>query len=136
MKNFVSEGKTVTFTAGAAYTSGDVVPLGKMAGIAANDIANGAVGVAVIEGEFNLAKTTGTAYAIGDLLDWDVSAAKLGKAITPASGDIEDCQTVVTRPLEFSRSLPARLRGQKPCKPVVMIVPAPPVQLQADRARE
>ena len=90
MKNFVSEGKTVTFTAGAAYTSGDVVPLGKMAGIAANDIANGAVGVAVIEGEFNLAKTTGTAYAIGDLLDWDVSAAKLGKAITPASGDIED----------------------------------------------
>ena len=63
-------------------------------------------------------------------------AAEASVVSVAASGDVEDCQTVVTRPLEFSRSLPARLRGQKPCKPVVMIVPAPPVQLQADRARE
>ncbi len=63
-------------------------------------------------------------------------AAEASVISVAAAGDIEDCQTVVTRPLEFSRSSPARMRGQKPCKPVVVIVPSPTVQLQADRARE
>lgn len=92
MKNYVGSGHTVQFTAGSAISSGDVVVLGTATvGIAANDVASGAVGVAVIEGEFRVDKITGTAWAVGDILDYDVSAGDFGKAITPTTGDMENC---------------------------------------------
>lgn len=88
MKNYVGPGNTVQFTAAAAITAGDIVVLPELVGIAQNDVASGAVGVLVIEGEFEYDKATGTAHAVGDLLDYDVSADNVSTGITPASGDV------------------------------------------------
>lgn len=90
MKNYVGEGKTITITAAAAITSGDVVASNALLGVAQNDAANGAQVVLAIEGVFRIAKAVGVMNA-GDKLDWDTSASNLGKGITPAAGDIEDC---------------------------------------------
>ena len=88
MKNFISNGSAISFTAGIAYTSGDIVVFPELVGVAADDIANAAVGVAVLDGEFEYTKIAGTAHAIGDLLDYDLSADSVGKGITPAAGDV------------------------------------------------
>ncbi|MEL1250087.1 hypothetical protein [Aurantiacibacter gilvus] len=63
-------------------------------------------------------------------------AAEASVVSVAASGDVEDCQTVVTRSLEFSRAASVNVRDQRPCRPAVVVVIAPTVQLQADRARE
>jgi predicted RecA/RadA family phage recombinase len=73
--NFIEEGEKMTFTATAAYNSGDLVNLGNgYFGIADNDIANGAVGSASVEGVFEVPKdssdftslvgTTATLYVV------------------------------------------------------------------------
>ena len=46
MKNFVQDGKNISFTAGADIASGDPVVIGQLPGVAASSVANGAVGVA------------------------------------------------------------------------------------------
>ena len=88
MKNYVGPGDTVQFVSSGGDSAGDIIVLPELVGIAANDVADTETGVAVIEGEFSYAKTTGTAWAVGDLLDYDVSADEVSKGITPASGDV------------------------------------------------
>lgn len=66
MKNYVQEGCTVTFTAGADITSGSGLLLGStLFGVACTNVANGAVGEAMICGGFSLPKAavTNTAFA-------------------------------------------------------------------------
>ena len=94
MKNYVSDGKTVTVTAPAAVTSGDPVRIAALLGIAQNDAASGASVVLALEGVFMLPKATGT-LAVGVMLDYDDSAGNFDDAITPAAGDIEDCAIVL-----------------------------------------
>ncbi len=88
-KNFYAHGETVNYTATSDVVSGQVIVLGGIIGIAHTDIKTGEEGALGIEGVYELAKTTGTAYTLGQRLQWDVSANKLvGPAATPAAGDI------------------------------------------------
>lgn len=85
------EGDVLDHTAGSDISADDVVELGDSIGIALVDIANGEEGAVAVEGVFTVDKATGTAWSQGDKLDWDTSAGKFSKGITPASGDITSC---------------------------------------------
>lgn len=90
-KNYVQPGKVLEHTAGAAISSGDVVEMGNIVGVALGDMASGDVGSVQVDGVFTLAKTSGTAWSQGDALDWDTSAGEFTKGLTPATGDISGC---------------------------------------------
>lgn len=76
MKNFKSQGNTLTFTAGAAYSSGDGVLVGTIFGVAAGDIANGAEGVINLDGVYELTKAASQAWTVGAPIYWDATGAK------------------------------------------------------------
>lgn len=84
MKNYVSKGDTITFTANAAHSSGDGVLLGSLFGFATGDIANGAEGVLQLTGVFTHAKTASQAWSAGDKVYWDDTNKVLTKT---ASGN-------------------------------------------------
>lgn len=87
--NYVSAGDVIQFTAGADISSGDVVVIGKILGVALQDIANGATGSVAIRGRFNCPKVSAAVIAQGESLTWDVSAGAFDdSAATPASGDV------------------------------------------------
>jgi predicted RecA/RadA family phage recombinase len=91
------EGHVIDYTEpnSAAISAGDVVEMGdKTVGIALQDIAQAGTGPVAIEGCFTVPKTTGTAWAVGDVLDWDTSAGTFGRDVTLATGDIGDCAIV------------------------------------------
>ncbi|MBR9837032.1 MAG: DUF2190 family protein [Rhodobacteraceae bacterium] len=71
MKNFKSQGNTLTFTAGAAYLSGAGVLLGSIFGVAAGDIASGEDGVINLVGVYELPKTASQAWTVGAAIYWD-----------------------------------------------------------------
>lgn len=80
MKNFHSNGDYITFTAGAALTSGMIVKVGSLFGVATGDIANGEEGVLSLKGVYTLPKTSGasTALTVGGPVYFDTSAAATG----------------------------------------------------------
>lgn len=90
MKNYVNDGKTVQITAAAAHTSGDIIVTKSLVGIAQGDADNAATAILAIEGVYRLPKNTSTAIDLGDLVDYDASADEVTKAITPATGDVQD----------------------------------------------
>jgi len=77
MKNKIKDGKTMNYTASADISSGDLVVVGVRVGVAAADIANGAVGVLEMEGVFELPKVTG-AITQGALVYWDADGTPVG----------------------------------------------------------
>jgi len=79
MKNFVQEGNTITVTAPAVVTSGQLVVVGSIAGVAAFDAASGADVEVTVEGVFELPKVTTDVVAQGDKLYWDSGQLKLTK---------------------------------------------------------
>lgn len=87
MKNYKQNGDVLTFTAGATITSGMIVKVGDLFGVAVTDVANGAEGELALKGVYALPKTTGagTALAVGDPVYFDTSAAATGAV----SGDDE-----------------------------------------------
>ena len=90
--NFVQNGDAMSITAGATYSSGDVVVVGEQIGIAVNDIASGAVGVVNMCGVFNVPKVSGAVIAAGESVIWDTSAGAFDdNAATPATGDVSAC---------------------------------------------
>lgn len=90
--NYVQEGNVVEFTAGSAISSGDVVVIGGLLGVALADVANGAVGQAQVSGVFTLPKVSAAVIAAGERVQWDVSATGIeDAAATPASGDLVNC---------------------------------------------
>jgi len=75
VQNFVRDGDTKKFTAGSALGAGVGVLLGpSLVGIVTNDVANGAVGEAMLTGVFDVAKATGAAWTDGLKLYWDDTA--------------------------------------------------------------
>jgi len=97
MQNFVQHGSSVEYTAGANISSGDVVIVGSLVGIAATDIANGATGTVAIEGVFEVACNSADVITQGMTLDWDASASEFVDAIgSAATGDNEDGVVAVT----------------------------------------
>ena len=80
MKNFVQEGKTLTFTAPTGgVVSGGAYLVGGVVAIAAADAAETEEFEGVLEGAFTLDKVTGTAWTAGDRLYWDNSTKKATK---------------------------------------------------------
>ena len=92
-----SEGEVIEYSnAGAAIASGDVVAMNDIVGIAVTDIAaTTGVGSVAIEGAFTVAKTAGTAWNVGDSIDWDASASSFHKGVTPAAGDVTLCAVCI-----------------------------------------
>lgn len=84
MKNYVCKGDVFEFTAAGAITSGQPVLMGATVGIAAKSGVSGDVIPVNTEGVYNVAKTTGQAWAIGALLYWDAGASRF---TTTASGN-------------------------------------------------
>lgn len=99
MKNAVSKGLTMDYTATADITSGQVVLVGAMIGIAVSALASGETGALTVEGVFTVPKSTGV-VAQGAQVYWDNTNKNVtttatdntpcGKAfIAAASGDAE-----------------------------------------------
>jgi predicted RecA/RadA family phage recombinase len=89
MKNYVQDGKYIEFTAGATITSGQLVQVGDLHGVAVTDVANGAVGALAMEGVFTLPKLTGAA---GD-------ACTAGGPVYFSSGSVSGSDSSGTRKL-------------------------------------
>ena len=93
--NYVTDGDVIDYTAGANITSGSVVKIGQILGVALVDIANGATGSVAIEGVFTAPKVSGAVIAKGESLTWDVSAGAFDdNAATPATGDVTGAPAV------------------------------------------
>jgi predicted RecA/RadA family phage recombinase len=97
--NFVQAGDVIQYTAGANITSGSVVRIGQILGVALVDIANGATGSVAIKGVFSVPKVSGAVIAAGESLTWDASAGSFDdNAATPASGDVTGAAAVAVEP--------------------------------------
>lgn len=79
MKNYVQEGKTLTITAPAAVSSGQLVVVGSIVGVAAFDAGLDADVEVVTQGVFELPKINTDVIAQGDKLYWDAGQSKLTK---------------------------------------------------------
>ena len=87
--NFVQPGDVIDHVATANISSGDVVKVGAILGVALADIANGDTGPVAVRGVFTVPKVTAAVIAAGEDLTWDVSAGKFDdNAATPATGDV------------------------------------------------
>lgn len=94
MKNFIQEGRRITWTngTGSDVAAGDPVVVGALLCVALVDIADGASGQLATEGVYELPKVadvSGHAIAQGEELVFDVSVGKfdLGAAVA-AEGDL------------------------------------------------
>lgn len=93
--NYKSSGDVIQVTAGSAITSGSVVKVGQILGVALTDIANGSTGSVAIRGIFTVPKVSAAVIAQGESLVWDVSAGAFDdNAATPATGDVSGAAAV------------------------------------------
>jgi predicted RecA/RadA family phage recombinase len=96
MRNFVARGDRIVITATSNVTSGSGVLVGSLFGVAEGDIANGAEGVIVLEGVFDLPKAPSQAWTVGQLIYWDTANSRatnvagsnklIGVAVAPVGG--------------------------------------------------
>jgi len=92
-----SEGEVLTYNnTGSAIVSGAIVAMADLVGVAIVDIAaTTGIGSVALEGAFTVDKITGTAWVVGDAVDWDASLSKFGKGITTAAGDVTTCAVCI-----------------------------------------
>lgn len=101
MKNYIQRGENLTIPAPAAISSGDVVIVGEIIGVAAAGAAIGESVDVVTEGVFELSKAA-EAFAVGAAIYWDSASklatstatdnTKIGVAIeAAAAGDATAC---------------------------------------------
>ncbi len=83
-KNFVhKDGDQIEVVApGGGVTSGGVVVIGDLIGVALISAAAGELFTMKLNGVFNAVKDTGDSFAVGDLVDWDGA-----KAVAAAAGN-------------------------------------------------
>lgn len=86
----VQRGDVLSWTnGGSAVSSGAVVEVKHILGVALTDIAGSATGAVAIEGVFTVPKVSAAVFVVGEKLIWDTSAAAFDdSAATPATGDI------------------------------------------------
>lgn len=72
MTNYVNEGENLQITAPYDCDAGEGALVGKIFGVAVNDVLSGASGVFATEGVFDIAKTTG-AITLGAPVYWDIA---------------------------------------------------------------
>jgi predicted RecA/RadA family phage recombinase len=80
-KNFVQEGETIDLlvednTDAVTINSGDGFVVGSIFGVAIKDVAPGETGPFKVTGVWDLAKTTGEAYTVGQRIYWVASTGK------------------------------------------------------------
>lgn len=97
--NYIQPGDVIQYTAAADITSGQVVKMGNILGVALVDIPNGATGSVAVRGVFRVPKVSGAVIKAGESLTWDVSAASGAgsfddNAATPATGDVTGAAAV------------------------------------------
>jgi predicted RecA/RadA family phage recombinase len=80
MKNYIQPGTVITLAAPYTVTSGQGAQVGSIFGVASADYTSGADGEFEIEGVFELAKATGTAWVPGQKIYWD-NSAKVATAV-------------------------------------------------------
>lgn len=87
--NYKQVGNTLEYSnTGSAISSGDVVIVGGLVGIAETDIAaSTGVGTVNIEGVYEVACNTADVITVGQKLTWDASADEFVDTNTPATGD-------------------------------------------------
>lgn len=86
MKNFIQPGQNLTLAAPAGgVSSGGLVIVGKLVGVASTDAAAGSPVAVATEGVYELPKDATTAVAAGDALYWDVADGEINKS---AAGNI------------------------------------------------
>ncbi|HWB49145.1 MAG TPA: DUF2190 family protein [Stellaceae bacterium] len=83
MQNKVQSGKLITITAPADTTSGAIVSVGLIFGVATNTVSSGDPLVVDTEGVFDLPKTSAQAYSVGDPIYYDGDT----KLLTNDAGD-------------------------------------------------
>lgn len=116
MKNGIQSGATISFTAGANLSSGDVVVLGNQLGVVQATVASGAVGTACMEGVFSLPKTSGasTAMTVGSSPIWDVSAgAFIKQGSSTATGDVSNAVTVWSAAADGDTTVTVKINTSK-----------------------
>lgn len=90
--NRVQRGEIITVTAAAAISSGQIVTVGNLVGVAMTDAAIGEQVEVAISEVYNLPKLDAAVITQGMRVALDVSAGTNGEvdddAITPAAGDI------------------------------------------------
>ncbi|WP_065383235.1 DUF2190 family protein [Hyphomonas sp. ND6WE1B] len=74
MKNFIQPGHTLTVPAPAAVSSGDLVIVGSLFGVASGDADNGDDLDLVTGGVFTLPKLTTAVFTVGEDVYWDAAA--------------------------------------------------------------
>ena len=77
MKNYIQDGKTISFTPTAAVASGEAVLLGMLLVVAIGAIAANTAGEGVTEGVFELPKKSTDVVTQGADLYWDDTAKNL-----------------------------------------------------------
>lgn len=82
MKNYIQDGKTISFTPTAAVASGEAVLLGMLLVVAITAIAANTPGEGVTEGVFELPKKSTDDVALGVDLYWDDTANELTTTAT------------------------------------------------------
>ncbi|WP_444958112.1 capsid cement protein [Microbulbifer sp. ZKSA002] len=91
VKNFLQDGRMLDYTNGtsAVITSGQVVPVGAVLGVAIDDNAVGESGVIGIDGVFTVPKLSAAEINQGETLTWMVVSKSFdNNAATAATGDI------------------------------------------------
>jgi len=87
--NYVQAGEVIDYTAGADISSGDVVAVGNLVGVAITDIASGDTGAVSVEGVWELPKVSAAVIGAGETVNYDVSASAFDdNAATAATGDL------------------------------------------------
>ena len=71
--NLIQNGNTITFTTVGGVTSGDVVVLGSLVGVANDTIAAGGLATAIVNGVFRVDKANADAFTQGAKAYWDGS---------------------------------------------------------------
>lgn len=94
MATFIQEAKSINYknpSPTEAIKYGEVVALKDMIGVAAIDIAPGAVGVLTVSGAFEMDAETTAAFAVGQKVYWDSTA----KTITASATGAESAANIV-----------------------------------------
>lgn len=83
MKNYIQDGKVITVPAPSAVSSGGVVQVGGLVGVAQADAENGADVAIVRCGVFEIGKVSAQAWTVGA----SIYVTSAGQATTAASGN-------------------------------------------------
>lgn len=107
MRNYVQRGDTLTLTAPAAVSGGDVVIVGSIIGVANGAVAIGAPVDLDVVGVFKLPKVSALAISAGDVVYWDTA----NKVVTKTAGGNTKLGVATESVPNPSASVSVRLNG-------------------------